>query len=180
MNFFSCFSSVQMFKKQRSEKNSKTITIKAKDLRIHSFEDNCDQSEDVKYSGPVKFNEQDGNLNNSSFSLVQEIEHRPNSIRELDDKNDEYLRNNHISIPPESILDTDEQSKNVKEESIVDNIENEDKNEYNSDDNSKWIGIDNENYEIQSLIEISLLPKSVQIYYGRTENENTTMNNMKT
>lgn len=78
----------------------------------------------------------------STMNMYQTIEHRPNAIRELD---------------------FEESPTVVEEESNDQNTSEADDNAKNRD--ARWISIDNEYFEFQSKLKVSLLPRKVLIYH---------------
>lgn len=80
-----------------------------------------------------------------NFALAGKTFNSPNAIRELDQEESEVI------IENES-----------KEEQISTDTEESDEFQQN-----QWFSIDNESYEYQSTLRISLLPRKVQIYHSR-------------
>lgn len=80
-----------------------------------------------------------------NFELTGKSLNSPNAIRELDHEESEVIIEN----------ESNEEQKNPNSE------------EFDEVEQNQWFSIDNENYEYQSTLRISLLPRKVQIYHSR-------------
>ena len=82
----------------------------------------------------------------AKMSILKEIEYRPTAIKEID------------ADEEKEVNETDHSESNATSEPISIN-----------DASTKWFAIDNESYELMSSLQISLLPKRIQIYHNRQD-----------
>lgn len=84
---------------------------------------------------------------------------KPVPINEISEQQPEQNRETDTEV--DNSGDGEQSSENIVSETS--SVSPED----NVSSNKKWITIDNENYEIQSSLKVSLLPSKVQIYHPR-------------